>query len=104
MARTIGIDLGTTMSEVAGSSTATEKFLDNREGSKLHALGSGDYENRRTSGRRFGQAPANYQPGRTHCIRFKRFIGRRFSDSEVQRDKKLLPYEIRERARMGSRS
>jgi len=27
----------------------------------------------------------------------KRLIGRRFSDAEVQRDKKLLPYEIRER-------
>lgn len=31
----------------------------------------------------------------------KRFIGRRFSDPEVQRDRKLLPYEIRERAEDG---
>ena len=28
----------------------------------------------------------------------KRLIGRRFSDAEVQRDKKLLPYEIKEGA------
>ena len=28
----------------------------------------------------------------------KRLIGRKFSDAEVQRDKKLLPYEIRESA------
>jgi molecular chaperone DnaK len=28
----------------------------------------------------------------------KRLIGRKFSDAEVQRDKKLLPYEIKESA------
>jgi len=100
MARTVGIDLGTTLSEVAAIVNGEPKILDNREGSKLTpsvvAVTKG--------GERLVGVLAKRQqitnPKNT-LFSIKRFIGRRFNDPEVQRDRKLLPYEIRERAEDG---
>jgi len=100
MSKTVGIDLGTTMSEVAAIINGEAKILENREGSKLTPS---VVAITKTGERLVGILAKRQQitnPKNT-LYSVKRFIGRRFSDPEVQRDKKLLPYEIRERAEDG---
>ena len=100
MAKTVGIDLGTTLSEVAAIVNGEPKILDNREGSKLTPS---VVATTKTGERLVGVLAKRQQitnPKNT-LFSVKRFIGRRFSDPEVQRDRKLLPYEIRERAEDG---
>jgi len=100
MARTVGIDLGTTLSEVAAIVNGEPKILENREGSKLTPSVVAVTK----AGERLVGVLAKRQqitnPKNT-LFSVKRLIGRRFSDPEVQRDKKLLPYDIRERAEDG---
>jgi molecular chaperone DnaK len=100
MARTVGIDLGTTLSEVAAIVNGEPKILENKEGSRLTPSVAAVTKN----GERLVGILAKRQqitnPKNT-LFSVKRLIGRRFSDPEVQRDKKLLPYEIRERASDG---
>jgi len=100
MARTIGIDLGTTMSEMAAIINGEPKILENKEGSRLTpsvvAL-------TKTGERLVGVLAKRQQitnPKNT-LFSVKRLIGRRFADQEVQKDLKLLPYEMRERAQDG---
>ena len=100
MAKTVGIDLGTTLSEVAAIVNGEPKILDNREGSKLTPS---VVAMTKTGEKLVGVLAKRQQitnPKNT-LYSVKRFIGRRFSDPEVQRDRKLLPYEIRERAEDG---
>jgi molecular chaperone DnaK len=96
MAKVLGIDLGTTISKMAAIVQGEPKCLENREGSVLTpsvvALSK--------SGERLVGVLAERQsvtnPKNTiHSV--KRFIGRRFSDPEVQKELKLLSYETRER-------
>ncbi|HOI97533.1 MAG TPA: molecular chaperone DnaK [Candidatus Pacearchaeota archaeon] len=100
MSRTIGIDLGTTMSEMAAIINGEPKILENKEGSRLTpsvvAL-------TKTGERLVGVLAKRQQitnPKNT-LFSVKRLIGRRFADQEVQKDLKLLPYEMRERAQDG---
>lgn len=95
MAKIIGIDLGTTLSEVAVIEHGEPKVLENREGSKttpsVVAI-------TKTGERIVGILAKRQQitnPKNT-IFSVKRLIGRKYSDAEVQRDKKLLPYELRE--------
>ncbi|MFA6376795.1 MAG: molecular chaperone DnaK [Candidatus Paceibacterota bacterium] len=100
MSRTVGIDLGTTLSEVAAIVNGEPKILENREGSKLTPS---VVAVTKTGERLVGVLAKRQQitnPKNT-LFSVKRFIGRRFNDPEVQRDRKLLPYEIRERAEDG---
>ncbi len=100
MARTIGIDLGTTLSEMAAIVNGEPKILENKEGSRLTPSAVAVTK---TGERLVGVLAKRQQitnPKNT-LFSVKRFIGRRFSDPEVQRDLKLLPYEIRERAQDG---
>ena len=100
MAKTVGIDLGTTLSEVAVIINGEPKVLENREGSKLTPS---VVAMTKTGERLVGVLAKRQQitnPKNT-VFSVKRLIGRRFSDQEVQRDKKLLPYELRERAADG---
>jgi len=95
MAKIIGIDLGTTNSAVAAIVGGDAKILENAEGARttpsVVALGKGGERLVGVTAKR--QAVTNPE----HTIfSAKRLIGRRFSDPEVQRDKALLPYEIRE--------
>ena len=96
MPKIIGIDLGTTLSEVAAIISGEPKVLENREGSKLTPSVVAITK----AGERLVGVLAKRQqitnPQNT-IYSAKRLIGRRYSDSEVQRDKKLLPYEIREK-------
>jgi len=100
MARTIGIDLGTTLSEMAAIVNGEPKILENKEGSRLTPS---VVAVTKTGERLVGVLAKRQQitnPKNT-LFSVKRLIGRRFSDAEVQRDKKLLPYDVRERAEDG---
>ncbi len=94
MAKILGIDLGTTNSAMAVVEIGQPRILENKEGMRttpsIVAVGK--------SGERYVGVTAKRQavtnPHNT-IFSVKRLIGRRFDDAEVQRDKALLPYEIR---------
>ena len=95
MAKIIGIDLGTTNSAVAVIEGGEPKIIENAEGNRttpsVAALSK--------SGERLVGVLAKRQavtnPKNT-IFSVKRFIGRKFSDKEVQRDKAWLPFEMKE--------
>ena len=96
MAKILGIDLGTTFSAMAVVEAGEPKIIENKEGARttpsVVAI-------TKTGERLVGVLAKRQQitnPQNT-ISSTKRLIGRRFSDPEVQKDKKLLPYEIRER-------
>lgn len=97
MSKILGIDLGTTFSAMAVVEGGEAKIIENKEGARttpsIVAISK--------SGERVVGVLAKRQavtnPHNT-IFSVKRLIGRKFSDGEVQRDKKLLPYEIRESA------
>jgi molecular chaperone DnaK len=95
MAKIIGIDLGTTNSAVSVMQNGETRILENAEGNRttpsMVAISKGGERLVGLLAKR--QAITN--PTNT-IFSAKRLIGRKFSDSEVQRDKTLLPYEIRE--------
>src|SRR3990167_2622756 len=94
MSKILGIDLGTTNSAMAVVEIGQARILENKEGMRttpsVVAVGK--------NGERYVGVTAKRQavtnPANT-IYSMKRLIGRRFSDAEVQRDKKLLPYELR---------
>lgn len=100
MSKIIGIDLGTTNSAVAIIEGGSHKILENSEGSRttpsIVAVSK--------SGERLVGIVAKRQgvvnPKNT-IFSAKRLIGRKFSDPEVQKDKTLLPYELREASNGG---
>lgn len=97
MAKILGIDLGTTNSAMAFIEAGEPKIIENKEGSRTtpSVVAVNDKGERLVGIVAKRQAITN--PKNT-IFSVKRLIGRSFSDPEVQRDKKLLPYEIRERA------
>jgi len=97
MSKILGIDLGTSISKMASIIQGEPKCIESREGSVLIpsviALSK--------SGERLVGVLAERQsvtnPKNTiHSV--KRFIGRRYSDPEVQKELKLLSYETKERS------
>ncbi|MFC1789608.1 molecular chaperone DnaK [Patescibacteria group bacterium] len=97
MSKILGIDLGTSISKMASIVKGEPKIIETREGSVLMpsvvALSK--------SGERLvgilAERQAITNPKNTiHSV--KRFIGRRYSDPEVQKELKLLSYETRERS------
>lgn len=97
MSKILGIDLGTTFSAMAVVESGEAKIVENKEGARttpsIVAITK--------SGERVVGVLAKRQAvtnPRNTIFSVKRLIGRKFSDAEVQRDKKLLPYEIRESA------
>ncbi len=96
MSKILGIDLGTAITKMATIVNGEPKCLETREGSVLMpsvvALSKSDERIVGILAKR--QAITN--PKNTiHSV--KRFIGRRFSDPEVQKELKRLSYETRER-------
>ena len=94
MAKIIGIDLGTTNSAVAIVEGGQPKILENKEGNRttpsVVAISK--------SGERLAGLIAKRQAvtNATNTIfSVKRLIGRRFTDEEVQRDIKIMPYQIK---------
>ena len=93
MSKIIGIDLGTTNSAVAVMEAGHPKILENAEGGRTTPSVVAISKN---GERLVGQAAkrqAIINPENT-IYAIKRLIGRRYQDSEVQRDIKSLPYTI----------
>jgi len=96
MAKVLGIDLGTTISKMATILEGEPKCLESREGSILiPSVVAISKSGERLVGV-LAQRQAITNPKNT-IFAVKRFIGRRYSDSEVQKELKRLPYETRER-------
>ena len=96
MSKILGIDLGTSISKMASIVAGEPKCIENREGS---VLTPSVVAISKTGERLVGiiaERQAITNPKNTfHSV--KRFIGRRYSDPEVQKELKLLSYETRER-------
>lgn len=95
MTKILGIDLGTTITKYASIINGEPKALENREGSIL----TPSMVAQTKSGERvvgiLAQRQAITNPKNT-IAGVKRFIGRRYSDPEIQKELKLLSYETRE--------
>ncbi len=97
MAKTLGIDLGTTISKMAAILNGEPKCLENREGSVLTPSVVALAKNNEVLVGVLAERQSVTNPQNTiHSI--KRFIGRRYSDSEVQKELKLLSYQTREKS------
>src|SRR5579871_5030859 len=95
MPQVLGIDLGTTNSVMAVMEGGEPVVLENAEGmrttpSVVALTKPGD----RLVGQ-LARRQAVTNPENT-IFSIKRFMGRRFSDPEVQRSKDLVPYKVRE--------
>jgi molecular chaperone DnaK len=96
----IGIDLGTTNSAVAVIEGGEPKVLENSEGARTTpSVVAISKSGERLVGM-LAKRQAVVNPKNT-IFSVKRLIGRKFSDSEVQRDLKWLPYELKESASGG---
>ena len=95
MSKILGIDLGTTFSAMATIEAGEPKIIETKEGTRTMPSVVALTKN----GERLVGVLARRQqitnPKNT-IFSIKRLIGRRFSDPEIQKDKKLLPYELRE--------
>ena len=100
MPKILGIDLGTTFSAMAVVEQGEPKIIENAEGARttpsvVAVTKTGERLVGITARRQQITNPQNT------VYSIKRLIGRKFTDPEVQRDKKLMPYEIRERVSDG---
>ncbi len=97
MSKILGIDLGTTFSAMAVVEGGEAKIIENKEGARTTpSIVAMSKSGERVVGV-LAKRQAVTNPHNT-IFSVKRLIGRKFTDAEVQRDKKLLPYEIRESA------
>ena len=95
MSKILGIDLGTTFSAMAVIESGEPKIIENKEGARITpSIVAITKAGERVVGV-LAKRQAVTNPQNT-IFSVKRLIGRKFSDAEVQRDKKLLPYEIKE--------
>ncbi len=100
MAKILGIDLGTTNSAIAFIEAGEPKIIENSEGGRttpsVVAIS-------KTGERLVGQIAkrqAVTNPQNT-IYGIKRFMGHSFSEEAVQKDKAIVPYEVREGAQGG---
>jgi len=95
MSKILGIDLGTTNSAMAVVENGEPKIIENKEGARTTpSIVAITKAGERVVGV-LAKRQAITNPQNT-IFSVKRLIGRKFSDPEVQKDKKNLPYEIRE--------
>ena len=95
MSKILGIDLGTTFSAMAVVEGGEAKIIENKEGARTTPSIVAITKN----GERAVGVLARRQQITNHqntVYAVKRLIGRKFSDAEVQKDKELMPYEIKE--------
>ncbi len=92
MSKIIGIDLGTTNSCVSVMEGDRPKIIENSEGDRTtpSVVAFTDAE---TLVGQSAKRQSVTNPEKT-VYAIKRFIGRRYSDKEVQKDKSILPYNI----------
>ncbi len=102
MSKIIGIDLGTTNSAVAYVTGGKPEIIANKEGGRttpsVVAISSDAPEDVIVGLPAKNQMVTN--PAQTFYS-IKRLIGRRWDDEEVQRDKAVLPFEIRKSSKGG---
>ncbi len=93
MAKVIGIDLGTTNSCVAVMDGKNAKVIENAEGARTtpSIIAFTDSDERLAGQPAKRQAVTNPE-GTVFAV--KRLIGRRYEDPTVEKDKKLVPYNI----------
>ncbi|MDA1334605.1 MAG: molecular chaperone DnaK [bacterium] len=95
MGKILGIDLGTTNSAMAVVEGGSPRIIENKEGNRtMPSMVAVSKSNERLVGL-LAKRQAVTNPTGT-IFSAKRLIGRKFKDAEVQRDKALLPYEIKE--------
>ena len=100
MSKILGIDLGTTNSAMAVIEGGSPKIIENKEGNRTTpSMAAISKSNERLVGL-LAKRQAITNPKGT-IFSAKRLIGRKFNDAEVQRDKALLPFSIRESANGG---
>ncbi|PIR05237.1 MAG: molecular chaperone DnaK [Candidatus Liptonbacteria bacterium CG11_big_fil_rev_8_21_14_0_20_35_14] len=100
MAKILGIDLGTTNSAMAVISAGDPEIIDNAEGNRTTpSMTAYSKSGERLVGL-LAKRQAITNPSNT-IFSVKRFIGRKFNDKEVQKEKKLAPYEMREAKNQG---
>src|SRR4030042_4485974 len=97
MGKILGIDLGTTFSAMAAMEGGEPKIIENKEGARTTPSVVAITKNNERLVGVLAKRQQVTNPQNT-IFSTKRLIGRRFSDPEVQKDKQLLPYEIKEAA------
>jgi len=95
MSKILGIDLGTTFSAMAVVEAGEPKIIENKEGARTTPSVVALAKNQERLVGILARRQEITNPQNT-IFSVKRLIGRKFSDTEVQKDKKLLPYEIKE--------
>ena len=95
MSKILGIDLGTTFSAMAVVENGEPKIIENKEGGRTTPSVVSVTKNGERLIGVIAKRQAITNPKNT-IFSIKRLIGRKFSDSEVQKDKKLSSYEMRE--------
>lgn len=93
MAKVIGIDLGTTNSVVAYLEGGQPTIIPNKEGSRLTPSVVAWTKKGEILVGQLAKRQAITNPQNT-VFSIKRLMGRRFEDPEVQKARKVLPYEI----------
>lgn len=95
MGKIIGIDLGTTNSVSAFIEAGKPKVIPSSEGGNIVPSVVAQTKSSERLVGQLAKRQAATNPNNT-IFSAKRLIGRRFSDEEIQKDKKLVPYEIKE--------
>ncbi len=93
MGKILGIDLGTTNSAMAIMEGGQPKILENAEGNRTTPSVVAISKNGERLAGQAAKRQAVTNPENT-VFAVKRLIGRRFTDEEVQRDIKTVPYKI----------
>lgn len=93
MAKIIGIDLGTTNSCVAVMESGNPKIIENSEGARTTPSVVAFTKDDEILVGQQAKRQAVTNPENT-IYAAKRFIGRRFSDAEVKRSVKIMPYKL----------
>lgn len=100
MSKILGIDLGTTNSAMAIVEGGEPRVLENKEGNRTTpSIAAVSKAGERLVGL-LAKRQGVTNPKNT-IFSVKRLVGRKFSDSEVKRDKEWLPYELKESANGG---
>jgi len=95
MSKILGIDLGTTFSAMAVVEGGEPKIIENKEGTRTTpSIVAMTKNNERVVGVLARRQQITNPTNTIYAV--KRLIGRKFSDPEVQKDRELMPYEIKE--------
>lgn len=100
MGKILGIDLGTTNSAMAYLSGGKPEIIANSEGGRLTpSIVAKDDKGQELVGIPAKNQAISNAEGTIYSV--KRLIGRKWDDPEVQKDRKLLPFEMREASNGG---